>query len=186
MLREAGFEEDVLEIFKDNRIDRETFIDLQSDDLLELNITALGNRKRIRRLQNSLLSCKGQLHNEPSIGRITSHVEGDSVQPRNKRTCYDNSVGSERLQLADLDHDFQYGPGEIVNIDQSLMHLHHRSTSSMESFDYSDETPHHEYADDDHQQYDTHQQSTLSIEDTSCSTNNNVSHSLHDCVCCKY
>ena len=54
MLEKADFEQDVVEIFRKNRIDMESFLDLNNNDLLELQVFALGDRKIIIKLKESV------------------------------------------------------------------------------------------------------------------------------------
>ena len=49
-LRDAGFEEDVIDIFKRNRIDVPVFLEIQ------LKVNALGDRKRLISLQREIKS----------------------------------------------------------------------------------------------------------------------------------
>lgn len=48
------FDEDVVETFRSNKIDSPTFMDLTNEDLKELGITALGDRKNISKLKDKL------------------------------------------------------------------------------------------------------------------------------------
>ena len=53
LLKESGFDTDVVEIFQKNKIDGTTFLDLDADDLKELGVVALGDRKRIQKLKEA-------------------------------------------------------------------------------------------------------------------------------------
>ena len=55
-LRDAGFEEDVIDIFKRNRIDVPVFLELDSEEFIQLNVDALGDRKRLISLQREIKS----------------------------------------------------------------------------------------------------------------------------------
>lgn len=48
LLLEAGFDDATIEIFQSNKIDRATLVDIDRDDMKELGITALGDRKRLQ------------------------------------------------------------------------------------------------------------------------------------------
>ena len=50
LLQANGFEVEVAEVFLENKIDGSTLLDLNSEDLKELGITALGDRKRLQKL----------------------------------------------------------------------------------------------------------------------------------------
>ena len=52
------FDEGVVETFRCNKIDGETFLELTSADLKELGIVALGDRKKLGKLMNKLSSEK--------------------------------------------------------------------------------------------------------------------------------
>ena len=49
-----GLEEDVVEIFRSNRIDKPVFLGLDRSDLQQLGITALGDKKRIETIQQRI------------------------------------------------------------------------------------------------------------------------------------
>ena len=97
MLKKAGFEADVIQIFRENRIDKDTFLDL-NEDLLELNITALGDRKRIQKMKNIQF---GINHFDQRKRRDTSPPEED-FQPH-KRI---------RSDQGNYNADFYYTPGD--------------------------------------------------------------------------
>ena len=48
------FDEDIVETFRMNKIDGETFLELSSEDLKELGIVALGDRKKLSKLTKRL------------------------------------------------------------------------------------------------------------------------------------
>ena len=50
LLRENGFDEEVAQAMLINKIDGATLLDLDSQDLKELGIVALGDRKRLQKL----------------------------------------------------------------------------------------------------------------------------------------
>lgn len=47
ILLAAGFDEATVEIFRVNKIDRTILLDLDKDDVKELGVTALGDRKKL-------------------------------------------------------------------------------------------------------------------------------------------
>ena len=53
LLKESGFDTDVVETFQKNKIDGTTFLDLDADDLKVLGVVALGDRKRIQKLKEA-------------------------------------------------------------------------------------------------------------------------------------
>ena len=55
-LRDAGFEEDVIDIFKRNRIDVPVFLEIGSEEFIQLKVDALGDRKRLISLQREIKS----------------------------------------------------------------------------------------------------------------------------------
>ena len=55
-LRDAGFEEEVIDIFKRNRIDVPVFLELDSEEFIQLKVDALGDRKRLISLQREIKS----------------------------------------------------------------------------------------------------------------------------------
>lgn len=48
-----GFNISVVEVFHRNKVDGEVFVELDSNDMKELGISALGDRKKLQKLQNS-------------------------------------------------------------------------------------------------------------------------------------
>lgn len=56
ILTEAGFDEATVEIFRSNKIDRTVLMNLDKDDMKELGITALGDRKRLQSIISKLTS----------------------------------------------------------------------------------------------------------------------------------
>ena len=50
-LRKKDFDDHIIEVFRTNKIDEETFLDLQRSDLKELGIAAIGDLIRIKRLK---------------------------------------------------------------------------------------------------------------------------------------
>ena len=57
ILKKEGFDDDIIETFQKNKVDVETFVDLDKDDLKkDLEITALGDRKRLLQLQKKIKS----------------------------------------------------------------------------------------------------------------------------------
>ena len=57
LLREEDFEEDVIDVFRKNRIDSSTFLELTREDFLELGVTALGDRKKLLKMKDKMLCC---------------------------------------------------------------------------------------------------------------------------------
>lgn len=51
-LKTNHFDADVVEVFRTNKIDGITFLELNSSDLKELGIIALGDRKKTERLKS--------------------------------------------------------------------------------------------------------------------------------------
>ena len=55
ILRDGGFEEDVVDVFKRNRIDIEVFQVLEKEDFRELGITTFGDMKRLLMLKKNII-----------------------------------------------------------------------------------------------------------------------------------
>lgn len=53
LLMDNGFDISVVEVFRCNKVDGEVFVQLDSNDMKELGISALGDRKKLQKLQNS-------------------------------------------------------------------------------------------------------------------------------------
>ena len=53
LLKTNGFDDDVVEVFRANKIDGSTLKELNSEDLKELGIIALGDRKRLERVKKA-------------------------------------------------------------------------------------------------------------------------------------
>ena len=60
ILTTNDFDADVVETFRTNKIDGNTFLELNSGDLKELGITALGDRKKIERLKATKVTGKSK------------------------------------------------------------------------------------------------------------------------------
>ena len=74
------FDEDVVESFRKNKIDGETFLELDHDDLKELGIIALGDRKKVKKLQQRLkVSSRVHLH---SFNVLLQLVNDDTERTR--------------------------------------------------------------------------------------------------------
>lgn len=56
ILTKAGFDEEVVKVFRVNKIDRSLLVALDKDDMKELGIVALGDRKKLQMLITTLLS----------------------------------------------------------------------------------------------------------------------------------
>ena len=66
---EEEFDEEVVQTFRQNKIDIDTLLELTSEDMQELGIVALGDRKRLTKLINRLST---ELENPASSGVIVS------------------------------------------------------------------------------------------------------------------
>lgn len=55
LLKEGEFEDDVIEVFRKNRIDTSIFIELDNDELDSLGVVALGDKKRLKRLKEKII-----------------------------------------------------------------------------------------------------------------------------------
>ena len=53
LLKTNGFDDDVVEVFRANKIDGSALKELNSEDLKELGIIALGDRKRLERVKKA-------------------------------------------------------------------------------------------------------------------------------------
>ena len=54
LLKKKDFDEEVVEVFRKNKVSEAVLIELDYDDLKELGIVALGDRKMIKKLINEL------------------------------------------------------------------------------------------------------------------------------------
>ena len=78
MLVKAGFDDSVVEVFRSNKIDRVVLLELDRDDMSELGIVALGDRKK---LQKMILRLKASgretqlLTPEPSLHQCSSSYD---------------------------------------------------------------------------------------------------------------
>jgi len=52
LLGEKGLDSDVIELFRSNKIDGAVFLDLNKEELKELGVVALGDRKKIEKIRN--------------------------------------------------------------------------------------------------------------------------------------
>ena len=59
LLLENGFHHSVADVFRDNKIDGAVLADLDKDDMKELGISALGDRKKLQQLINQLKNSEG-------------------------------------------------------------------------------------------------------------------------------
>ena len=50
LLYEEGFDDDVVQVFRDNKITHSVFAELNKEDIRELGIVALGDRKKLLKL----------------------------------------------------------------------------------------------------------------------------------------
>lgn len=56
LLREKGFQDDVVEVFRMNKIDGSVLVELDADDMKELGVKALGDRKKLNHLIKAVKS----------------------------------------------------------------------------------------------------------------------------------
>ena len=54
ILRDQQFEDDVVEVFRANRIDTTIFLELDKEDFAELGVTTLGDKKKLILLKDKL------------------------------------------------------------------------------------------------------------------------------------
>lgn len=54
-LEGEGFEDDILDVFRSNRIDSKIFLELNKDDFEDLGVTALGDKKRLNLLKKKII-----------------------------------------------------------------------------------------------------------------------------------
>lgn len=64
VLRDNGFDEEVAESMRINKIDGAMLLDLSSQDLKELGIVALGDRKRLEKL------CQGSIQEPQMMSKV--------------------------------------------------------------------------------------------------------------------
>lgn len=133
ILQEVGFEDDVVEIFRNNRIDKETFLDLQNEDLVELNITALGDRKRINKLKTSLrlrmnVPSETELESATVLHCDAVDDRGDRSRKRKHSDKQCTKVDSSPYAKRSTVKSFQYGPGDTIES------IDHESTTSYDNY----------------------------------------------------
>ena len=58
LLRKSCFEEDVIDIFFKNRIDKEIFKELTKDDFQQLGVVALGDIKRLQLMKENVMDAE--------------------------------------------------------------------------------------------------------------------------------
>ena len=51
LLMDNGFDISIVEVFHHNKVDGEVFLELDSNDMKELGISALGDRKKLQKLK---------------------------------------------------------------------------------------------------------------------------------------
>ena len=91
LLVENHFDTSVVEIFRANKIDRNVFIDLDKDDMKELGIMALGDRKRLQqigaKLRGTTVSSIGPLTSIPSHYNWNGEDSSSDVLPEMQIQC---------------------------------------------------------------------------------------------------
>ena len=87
LLQKEGFdEEDVVELFHKNKVDQETLMSLDREDMIELGLKALGDRKKLQCLQvqlseTSQTACHStQLQLSP-LGDVDNHTDVYDAAP---------------------------------------------------------------------------------------------------------
>ena len=50
LLSDTGFDDAVVDVFRENKVDEQDFISLDKEDVLELGVVALGDLKRLQKL----------------------------------------------------------------------------------------------------------------------------------------
>ena len=87
LLSKRGFDEEVLTTFRRNKIDGAAFIELTPEDLKELHITALGDRKKICKV---ITECKNGLPTDIMEG-LSSNSNNDfgpeDISSRDNLVC---------------------------------------------------------------------------------------------------
>ena len=56
ILKEEGFDDDIIETFQENKIDVKVFVDLDRVDFTELGIKAVGDKRKLLQLQEKIKS----------------------------------------------------------------------------------------------------------------------------------
>ena len=77
LLSKRGFDKMVVKIFQKNKIDGASFMELTPEDLKELRITALGDRKKICKVINE---CAGGLPSDIEMTDASFSSEDDKVR----------------------------------------------------------------------------------------------------------
>lgn len=75
ILNKAGFDEEVVKIFRVNKIDRSLLVALDKDDMKELGIVALGDRKKLQMLIATLQNMRTT--DVPRATQTLSSTSGD-------------------------------------------------------------------------------------------------------------
>ena len=94
LLRREGFEESVIECFKRNKIDMDVFLDMSKDDMIELGISALGDRKKLTKL---IQSGKINLSLTEKSNKPVKDIEPDERDEEIDSDLYSSTTSEEEI-----------------------------------------------------------------------------------------
>ena len=103
LLRREGFEESVIECFKRNKIDMDVFLDMSKDDMIELGISALGDRKKLTKL---IQSGKINLSLTEKSDKPVKDIEPDERDEEIDSDLYSSTTSEEEIltKMVNLPH----------------------------------------------------------------------------------
>ena len=70
ILETNGFDSEVVEAFRGNKVDWDVFTQLDKDDIKELGVTALGDRKKLQQLITRLQNIEEVMEKEHSVSTL--------------------------------------------------------------------------------------------------------------------
>ena len=125
LIQDSGFDYSVVEVFRENKIDGIEFVSLSRDDMKELGISALGDRKKLLRLIHTLESNTSEageslraISSPVTSGSLLSYCSNERFQDVDSlSSCdYSNSSINEEAQneLEDVSMGSVGPPGKAI------------------------------------------------------------------------
>ena len=81
MLLTNGFDNDVVDVFRENKVDLDVFIQLDKDDIRELGVIALGDRKKLQQLIVKLQNLEKNNEKEADGSSVCFSSQRDLCHP---------------------------------------------------------------------------------------------------------
>ena len=116
LLRQRGFDDLVVEIFEKNKIDMDVIKDLNADDMKELGIVALGDRKRLQQLIDSIQPQKGT-----STMIAESHMSRSQPVPTGRSSPFFNADSSKYTDHNERDDS---SLDDSLDLHNQSVHMH--------------------------------------------------------------